>query len=138
VQLLGQGTQGKVWEATLKRSGASVVIKCLHQQHVVDLSGKDAVKKEQAKLFWRAFRNEIDVLEACSGHPNIIKIVGRSPDYSQFMMEKAGMDLHKCLKAHRDYLTLSQCHKWFMDILVGVEHLHNLGVRCPDSNAASY
>ena len=128
VQLLGQGTQGKVWEAALKRSGKSVVIKCLHQQHVVELSSKDAVKKEQAKLFWRAFRNEIDVLEACSGHPNIVKIVGRSPDYSQFMMEKASADLNKCLKVNREVLSLGQCHKWFTDILVGVEHLHHLGV----------
>ena len=128
--LLGQGTQGKVWDATLKRSGKSVVIKCLHQNHVEDVNSKDASKREQAKLFWRAFRNEIDILEACSGHPNIIKIVGRSPDYSQFMMEKAEIDLNKCLRVNRQRLTLGQCHKWFKDILVGLEHLHKIGVSC--------
>ena len=128
VRLLGQGTQGKVWEATMTRSGKSVVIKCLHKQHVTDISSTDSAKREQAKLFWRAFRNEIDILEACAGHPNIIKIVGRSPDFSQLMMEKADMDLNQCLKANNRRLTLGQCYKWFQDILVGVAHLHSLGV----------
>jgi len=130
--LLGQGTQGKVWDATLKRSGKSVVIKCLHQQHVEEVNSKNTAKREQAKLFWRAFRNEIDILEACSGHPNIVKLVGRSPDYSQFMMERADMDLTKCLKVNRERLALGQCFKWFKDILVGVEHLHSIGVTHTD------
>ena len=112
----------------MTRSGKSVVIKCLHQQHVTDISSTDSAKREQAKLFWRAFRNEIDILEACAGHPNIIKIVGRSPDFSQLMMEKADMDLNQCLKANNRRLTLGQCYKWFHDILVGVAHLHSLGV----------
>jgi serine/threonine protein kinase len=126
--LLGQGTQGKVWDATLVRTGKSVVIKCLHKQHVVDINSQDNSKREQAKLFWRAFRNEVDILEASSGHPNIVKILGRAPDYSQLMMEKADMDLNQCLKVNNRRLTLAQCYRWFQDILVGVSFLHSLGV----------
>ena len=126
--LLGQGTQGKVWDAVMKRTGKIVVLKCLHEQHVVETDSKDSAKREQAKLFWRAFRNEIDILEACSGHPNIVKILARAPDYSQLMMEKAETDLNKCLKLNDSRLTLGQCEKWSKDILVGVDHLHTLGV----------
>ena len=127
--LLGQGTQGKVWDAVMTRTGKAVVIKGLHKQHITDVNSKDSAKREQAKLFWRAFKNEIDILEACSGHPNIVKIVGRAPDYSQVMMEKANADLNKYLKMNNGRLTLGQCHKWFKDLLTGVDHLHSKGVR---------
>ena len=126
--LIGQGTQGKVWEAVMTRTGKAVVMKGLHTEHMTDVNSKDSAKREQAKLFWRAFKNEIDILEACGGHPNVVKIVGRAPDYSQFMMEKADLDLNKCLKMNSARLTLGQCSQWFKELLTGVAALHVLGV----------
>ena len=127
--MIGQGTQGKVWDAVMTRTGKAVVMKGLHTEHMKDVNSKDSAKREQAKLFWRAFKNEIDILEACGGHPNVVKIVGRAPDFSYFMMEKADLDLNKCLRMNRDRLTLGQYSQWFKELLTGVAALHVLGVR---------
>jgi serine/threonine protein kinase len=113
----------------MTRTGKAVVMKGLHTEHMTDVNSKDSAKREQAKLFWRAFKNEVDILEACGGHPNVVKIVGRAPDYSHFMMEKADLDLNKCLKMNSARLTLGQCSQWFKELLTGVAALHVLGVR---------
>jgi serine/threonine protein kinase len=94
----------------------------------LDIKSNDSAKQDMAKLFWTAFRNEIGILEACSGHPNIIQILGRAADYSQILLEKADMDLNTRLRASGTSLSLDQCHRWSKDLLCGVGHLHALGV----------
>jgi serine/threonine protein kinase len=125
---LGQGAQGMVWHAIMNSDGRHVVIKSLHRHHFLDINSDDSAKQEMAKLFWTAFRNEIGILEACSGHPNIIQILGRAADYSQILLEKADMDLNTRLRASGTSLSLDQCHRWSKDLLCGVGHLHALGV----------
>ena len=126
--MLGHGTQGMVWHAIMNSDGRHVVIKTLHRHHFSDINSDDSGKQEMAKLFWTAFRNEIGILEACSGHPNIIQILGRAADYSQILLEKADMDLNTRLRASGTSLSLDQCHRWSKDLLCGVGHLHALGV----------
>ena len=126
--MLGHGTQGMVWHAIMNSDGRHVVIKSLHRHHFLDINSDDSAKLETAKIFWAAFRNEVDILEACSGHPNIIQILGRAADYSQILLEKADMDLNARLRASDTSLSLDQCHRWFKDLLCGVGHLHALGV----------
>jgi serine/threonine protein kinase len=131
---LGDGTQGMLWHAVRKRDGRHLVIKCLHQKHFSDVNSTDPAKQESAKLIWKAFRNEIGILELCLSHPNIVQILGKSPDYSQILLEKANMDLESMLRASANdsatgnSLSLDQCRRWFRDILFGVKHLHAAGV----------
>jgi serine/threonine protein kinase len=126
--LLGHGTQGMVWHAIMNSDGRHVVVKCLHRHHFSDINSADSAKQNMAKLFWTAFRNEIGILEACSGHPNIVQILGKAADHSQILLEKADMDLNTRLRASGTSLSLDQCHRWFKDLLFGVGHLHALGV----------
>ena len=126
--MLGHGTQGMVWHAIMKQDGRHVAIKCLHRHHLSDINSADFAKKNMAKLFWTAFRNEIGILEACSGHPNIIQILGRTANYSQILLEKAYTDLKARLRASGSSLSLDQCHRWSKDLLCGSGHLHALGV----------
>ena len=117
-----------VWHAIMKQDGRHVAIKTLHRHHLSDIKSADSAKQNMAKLFWTAFRNEIGILEACSGHPNIIQILGRAADYSQMLLEKADMALNTRLRASGTSLSLDQCHRWSKDLLCGVGHLHALGV----------
>jgi serine/threonine protein kinase len=126
--LLGHGVQGMVWHAIMKQDGRHVAIKCLHRHHLSDLNSAESAKQKIAKLFWTAFRNEIGILEACSGHPNIVQILGKAADYSQMLLEKADMDLKSRLRASGNSLSLDQCQRWSKDLLFGVGHLHALGV----------
>jgi serine/threonine protein kinase len=128
--VVGHGSQGVVWEAVMK-DGKVVVIKCLHNRYIDDFNGEDADKRAMAHIYWAAFRNEVGILEAAI-HPNIVKIIGRSADFTQILLEKAGMDLGALLRAKHDSITLEQCHRWFKDVLTGVAHLHAIGVTHTD------
>ena len=142
--LLGRGTQGNVWSAVRSSDGRQVVVKCLHRLHHSDIHSADSAKQYTAKIFWDACHREIGILEECSGHPNIVQIIGKSPDYSQIFLEKAASDLYTIIRdlkkldlkqelecgAHHfhSFFTFGKCRRWSKDILCGVAHLHAVGV----------
>jgi serine/threonine protein kinase len=134
--MLGQGIHGTVWEAVLKRNCRQVAIKFLHRKHLEDLESTDPSQRAQAKHFSLAFTNEIQLLEALCGHPNIIEILGRASDYSQVILEMAETDLDQylkdCVRKH-ELVSLERCHAWFQDILSGVAYIHEIGV-CARTN----
>jgi serine/threonine protein kinase len=82
LQQIYKGIHGVVWEEVLtpKRNCKQVAIKFLHRKHLEDLESTDPSQRAQAKHFSLAFTNEIQLLEALCGHPNIIEIKARAKD----------------------------------------------------------
>ena len=118
-----------MYHAVLNDTGQHVVVKRLHQHHADNLNSTDAAIRSQAMLFLEVFRNEVKILEACAGHPNIVKLLGRTPTCSELMLEKSEIDLHRLLRVSKTPVSLGQCYSWFRDMLFGTEYLHRIGVR---------
>ena len=114
--VLGQGTQGTVWEAWSTYKCMPVVIKRMHAGN--------------AHPAWAsAFRNEIEILERCAGHPNIVQILDRTAEFTQIVMEKAEISLKNRIHDMSSVLIdLSVCRGWAQEILTGVAYLHNCGI----------
>jgi len=143
-KLLGRGTQGKVWEATLHKMNKKVVVKAVHNhpkfRPVTKSSNKSSVPRQAdaapynscCAFFLQAFRNELCTLESLGSHPNIVKLLGRSSDCTSIVLEMAENDLHTIISTRGSQLDLSSIKRWSQNILEGVAYLHNMGVTHTD------
>ena len=129
---LGHGTQGQVWEGRVRGTFKPIVVKTMHKKHVEDAHSTNIMARKTSQLFCWAFQNEITLLQACKGHPHVIQILGWTPDLSQFMMEKAHIDLHKRLVYDQNGMCLAQRECYFGQILRGVAFLHSLDITHTD------
>eukprot|EP00960_Hanusia_phi_P046055 757591-Hanusia_phi.AAC.2 len=124
---IGSGAYGGVWQATVVDTDKEVVVKVVWPDQ--DLDPEDFHKNgcpTQERL--EAFRREIEMMEVAGAHPNIISILGATPDSRVIVLEEAMTDLHTIIGRQRYGLNLPIITRWTRDILRGVAYLHSVFV----------
>jgi serine/threonine protein kinase len=119
-KVLGKGGFAEVFQGQLK--GKTVAIKRMDIPH------------EYAKMLF----NEISTMIACENHPNIVNLLAVAfGDISEIslqvyiIMEILEKDLKKLIHKERTKLSLKEKYKILMDVLKGLDHLHEMNyVHC--------
>mmetsp|Transcript_29035 Transcript_29035/g.51943 ORF Transcript_29035/g.51943 Transcript_29035/m.51943 type:complete len:477 (+) Transcript_29035:2223-3653(+) len=114
---IGEGTFGKVKLGTQVLTGERVAIKVLEKQRILDVSDVERVARE------------IHILKQIR-HPNIIQLyeIIETPKQLYLIMEYAsGGELFDFIVARNRVTELEAC-RLFLQILSGVEYLHNLRI----------
>ena len=113
-----------MWQATVVDTDKEVVVKVVWPDQ--DLDPEDFRMNgcpTQERL--EAFRREIEMMEVAGAHPNIISILGATPDSRVIVLEEAMTDLHTIISRQRHGLNLPIITRWTRDILRGVAYLHS-------------
>ena len=117
-------------------SGQEVVLKVVFPDP--DLDRADGVKEKapsQSQL--DSFRREIDILSVIDEHPNISALLGITQDFRVLVLQEAVIDLEQMIKARKQGLPLRLVLSWTHELLLGVHHLHTIGIMHRDLKPAN-
>ncbi|KAI9313056.1 kinase-like domain-containing protein [Dichotomocladium elegans] len=114
-------------------SGATAVIRLVRHNGVI-LAVKEFKKRDKSESerdYEKRMKNEFCISKSVSGHPNVIKTLDLVKDerdrWCAVMEYCAGGDLFNLLQ-ERQNMSSAEMACLFKQILLGLQHLHNLGI----------
>ncbi|KAI8996940.1 kinase-like domain-containing protein [Pilobolus umbonatus] len=116
-------------------SGATAVIRLVKSQHDgVVYAVKEFKKKQKSeleKVYLKRMHNEYCVSKAVTGHPNVIAtldlVIDEKKRWCTVMEYCDGGDLFNYIEDH-PFMNARECSCLFKQLLMGIQHIHSLGI----------